>query len=136
MSAAGCRLDSPIQYLKGIGPKRAVMLARVGVETVGDLLALAPRRYIDRSRMARIAALRPGDEATVIGRVVAAGARRGRSFRTVVSVVVSDRSGTLEAVWFNRADLKERFKAGQEILLSGRVSIYRTVQLVNPLFEV
>ncbi len=136
MTPADCALDSPVQFLKGVGPKRAALLARVGVETVRDLLELAPRRYIDRSRLARIDSLRPGDEATVIGRVVAAGARRGRSFRTVVSVVVSDRTGTLDAVWFNRADLKERFRANQEILLSGRVSLYRTLQIVNPLFEV
>lgn len=135
-SVAGCRLDSPVQYLRGVGPRRAALLDRIGVRTVGDLLRLAPRRYIDRSRMTRIADLLPGDEATVIARIVGVDVRRKRDFRTAVSLLVRDASATMVAVWFNRPDLKERFSVGQEILLSGRVSLYHSKQFVNPLFEV
>jgi len=127
--------DAPVHYLKGIGPRRAEMLARVGIETIEDLLFFAPRRYLDRSQMLAIGDLRPGDEATVIGTVVAAGSRRLKSFKPAVSVMVRDASGMIEAVWFNRPDLRERFQPNQEILLSGRVSLYRGKQLVNPMFE-
>ncbi len=129
-------LDTPIQYLKGIGPKRAEQFARVGVETAGQLLFLVPRRYIDRSSVVPIRELKVGDEATVIGRVVAAKPGQTRSRRTFVSCLVRDGSGTIEAVWFNRPDLKKRFRSGQEILLSGQVTAYRGLQLVNPSFEV
>ncbi len=128
-------LETPIQYLKGIGPKRAEQFARLGVETVGQLLFLVPRRYIDRSSVVPIRTLRVGDEATVVGRILGATSRRTRNRRAFVSCLVRDGSGTIEAVWFNRPDLAERFSPGQEILLSGQVTEYRRRQFVNPLFE-
>ncbi len=133
--AEGAELDTPVQYLKGIGPKRAELLAKVGVETIGQLLFFVPRRYLDRSQMMAIRDLRPGDEATVLGRVVTAGARRLKSYKQVVSAMVRDESGMIEALWFNRPDLAERFHANQEILLSGQVTRYRGMQFVNPMFE-
>ena len=60
--AEGAELDTPVQYLKGIGPKRAALLAKVGVETIGQLLFFVPRRYLDRSQMMAIRDLRPGDD--------------------------------------------------------------------------
>ncbi|NPV14503.1 ATP-dependent DNA helicase RecG [candidate division WOR-3 bacterium] len=128
-------LTTPIQYLKGIGPKRAEQFARIGVKTVGDLLFLVPRRYLDRSQILPISRLRVGDEATVIGRILGATARRTRQGKDLVQILVRDGSDVIEALWFNRPDLKERFKAGQQILISGRVSAFRHLQFVNPSFE-
>ncbi|MEO0085101.1 MAG: ATP-dependent DNA helicase RecG [candidate division WOR-3 bacterium] len=132
--AAG--LDTPIQYLKGVGPKRATLLGRIGVLTVRDLLWLVPKRYIDRSQMLSIRELKVGDEATVIGRVTAVAARRTRNFKRLVSVLISDGSSAIEALWFNRPDLAERFRPNQEIMMSGRVTAFRHKQFVNPSFEV
>ncbi len=129
-------LDTPVQYLKGVGPKRASQLAKVGVTTVGELLFLVPRRYVDRSRTLPIARLRVGDEVTVFGRVMASSERRTRTFKRLVSCMVGDESGTIEAVWFNRPDLAGRFRPGQELMISGKVTAYRTKQFVNPTFEV
>ena len=128
-------LDTLVQFLKGIGPKRARQFAKLGVETVEQLLFHVPNRYIDRTRTLPIRQLVPGEEVTVFGRVAAAGARRTRSFRQLVSCVVRDDTGMVEAVWFNRPDLKDRFRAGQEIMLSGKVTKYRALQFVNPDFE-
>ncbi|MGQ9678356.1 MAG: ATP-dependent DNA helicase RecG [bacterium] len=128
-------LATPIQYLKGIGPKRAQQFARIGVKTVGDLLFLVPRRYLDRSQVLTISRLRVGDEATVIGRVVAVASRRTRNGKHLVQILVKDSSDTIEVLWFNRPDLKDKFKPGQEILISGRVSAFRHHQFVNPTFE-
>ncbi|UCG44209.1 MAG: ATP-dependent DNA helicase RecG [candidate division WOR-3 bacterium] len=129
-------LDTPVQFLKGIGPKRAQQFARLGVETVGQLLFHVPHRYVDRTRTLPISQLVPGEEVTVFGRVAAAGARRTRRFKQLVSCMVRDNSGMVEAVWFNRPDLKDRFRAGQEVVLSGKVTKYRNLQFVNPDFEV
>jgi len=129
-------LDTRIQYLKGIGPKRAALFAKVGVETVGQLLFHVPVRYIDRSKTLPIRHIRPGDEVTVFGKVVTAGERRMRNFRKMVACVVGDSSGMVEAIWFNRPDLAERFEAGQELMLSGKVTEYRGKQFVNPSFEI
>lgn len=128
-------LATPIQYLKGIGPKRAQQFARIGVKTVGDLLFLVPRRYLDRSQVLPISRLRVGDEATVIGRVVAVVSRRTRIGRELVQILVRDSSDAIEVLWFNRPDLKDKFKPRQEILISGRVSAFRHRQFVNPTFE-
>ncbi len=141
---SGSGLATPIQYLKGIGPRRAQQFARIGVHTVGDLFFLVPRRYIDRSQLLPISRLRVGDEATVVGRIVAVTVRKTRSNKDLVQCLVRDDSagaGTanasdiIEVLWFNRPDLKERFKPRQEIMISGRVSAFRHRQFVNPSFE-
>ncbi len=128
-------LDSPIQYLKGIGPARARLLHKLGIETVGHLLFHIPRRYVDRSTPMCIRQLAPGDEVTVFGRVVTAGSQRTRNRRQLVTCLVKDDSGMIEAAWFHRPDLKDRFKPGQDIMLSGKVTAYRGKRFVNPSFE-
>lgn len=129
-------LNTPIQFLKGIGPQRAKQFARIGVRTVGDLLFLVPRRYIDRSLVLPINKLRVGDEATVRGRVVAVAARKTHNQRELVQCLIQDGSGMIEAIWFNRRDLQKRFRVNQEVLISGRVSFFRHRQFINPNFEV
>jgi ATP-dependent DNA helicase RecG len=128
-------LDTPVQYLKGVGPKRAIGLRRLGVETVRDLLFLVPRRYLDRSRLYQIRELKPGDDVSVWGKVIAAGVVSTRSRGELVTIRVQDQSSMIEAVWFHRPDLKHRFQAGQEIVLSGQVSAYNGSKLVNPQFQ-
>ena len=66
-------LDTPVTYLKGVGPKRAEALARLGIATAGDLLFHVPHRYEDASTVSTIASLETGMDATVIGRVVSKG---------------------------------------------------------------
>jgi ATP-dependent DNA helicase RecG len=128
-------LDTPVQYVKGVGPRRGAFLARLGVETVRDLLFLIPSRYLDRTRLSHIQELVPGQDVSVWGRVLAAGIVPTRNRGELVSVDVQDRSGRIRAVWFNRKDLRAKFRAGQEIILSGRVSDYRGTCLVNPQFQ-
>ena len=128
-------LETRIQYLKGVGPKRAVYLNRLGVETIRDLLFLVPRRYLDRTRLYEIKELRPGDDVSIWGKVIAAGLVPTRNRGELVSIRVQDRSSTVEAVWFHRPDLKHRFKRDQEIIMSGAVSQYHGLCLVNPQFQ-
>jgi ATP-dependent DNA helicase RecG len=128
-------LDSPIQYLKGIGPARAKLLGKLGIEMVAHLLFHIPRRYVDRSAPMTIRQLSPGDEVTVFGRVVTSGSQRTRNRRQLVTCLVKDDSGMIEAAWFHRPDLKDRFKPGQDIMLSGKVTAYRGKRFVNPSFE-
>ncbi len=129
-------LESPIQYLKGIGPKRAACLQRLGIETVTDLLFLVPRRYWDRTTVVPIKDVGLNQEATVLGKVLVAGVVPTRTKGRLVSLAVSDGTGTVTALWFNRPDLQTTFKSGQEIVLSGPVSLYRGKQFVNPYFEI
>ncbi len=128
------RLDTSVQYVKGIGPKRAEILAGADVRTVGDLLAYYPRRYIDRSTLKRISDLKPGDEATVVGRVFSSEIVRGRTKRFML--LVGDQSGFLHCVWFGGLPyIAKAFKAGDTVAFSGKVTFYRGPQLVHPEFD-
>ncbi|MEO0084087.1 MAG: hypothetical protein ABIK33_06885, partial [candidate division WOR-3 bacterium] len=100
--SAGLKTD--IQYLKGIGPKRAAYLKKIGVETIEDLLFLVPRRYLDRTEIKSISEIKVDTEATVFVKVLAAGVKKTKNKGDVVRIIVTDQTGILEAIWFNRPD--------------------------------
>lgn len=129
-------LDSPVQYIKGIGPKRARYFSKVGVETVHDLIRLVPRRYIDYSTIVNINDLKLNDEATVIGKIQAIEARRTRKRMNLMTLLLRDATGSVTVKWFNRPDLKTRFKIGDSLLVSGKITFYRSHQFINPIYEI
>ncbi len=123
-----------LQYIKGIGPRRAEVLAKNHIKSKYDLFNYFPRKYVDRSRIVKLQDLHPEHEVTVIGKVEAAGMRRAR--KTMFYIVISDGSGLLEAVWFNAANyFKNVFKVGEWVSLSGKVNFYRGFQLVHPDYD-
>jgi ATP-dependent DNA helicase RecG len=105
-------LQMPLQFLKGVGPRKAADLKKAGLNTVEDLLFRFPRRYEDRSRMQKIISLRPGMTAAISGTVLNAGLAHTRrpGFR-LFSALVQDESGQIQAVWPNQAFLKGRHRA-------------------------
>ncbi len=132
-------LQMPLQYLKGVGPRKAADLKKAGLNTVEDLLFRFPRRYEDRSRMQTIISLRPGMTAAVSGTVLNAGLAHTRrpGFR-LFSALVQDASGQIQAVWPNQAFLKDVIKSRQRIVLFGKVEIWgsRGLQITDPEFEI
>ncbi len=127
-------MTTQLQYIKGIGPKRAKALEQAGIYTISDLLHFFPRKYLDRSNIVSLSDLKKGEEVTVIGKIEAAGIRRGR--KPVFYLVISDGKGFLEAVWFNQARwFKDLFKVGEWVSLSGKVNFYRGYQLVHPDYD-
>jgi ATP-dependent DNA helicase RecG len=129
------QLQTPVQYLKGVGPRRAALLKSVGVETVEDLLYSIPRRYLDRSTVTPVSRLTPGQTATVIGKVETAGFQRGRRRR--FTVILSDRTGFLNCTWFHGLEyLPRRFQAGDTVAVSGTVTRYHGMQMTHPEFEI
>jgi len=128
-------LSSPVKYIKGIGPKRALYFKKIGIETVNDLLFLVPRRYLDYSNIVLIKDLKINDEATVIGKVILAELQKTRRRGTLIKVIIADNSGTILLKWFNRPDLKKKFKVGDWLIVSGKVSFYYGRQFINPLYE-
>ena len=128
------RLDTSVQYVKGIGPKRAELLRRVNVETIEDLLTYFPRRYLDRSRIAKIRSLRIGEEVTVVGKIFSCEARKGRVNRFIV--LVGDGTGFLHCVWFQGISYISRvFRVGETVAFSGKATAYRGLQLVHPEYD-
>ncbi|MBM3751239.1 MAG: ATP-dependent DNA helicase RecG [Acidimicrobiia bacterium] len=131
-------LSQPLQFIKGVGPRRAAEFARVGVGTVEDLLLRFPRRYENRAGLTPIASLRPGQTATVVGEVLSSGVRTTRrpGFR-LFEVVVRDSSGAIRAVFPNQAFLKDVFRPHQQVVLYGLLE-YRSggLQFTNAEYEI
>ncbi len=124
-----------VQYVKGMGQKRAEAFQKVGVQTVEDLLEYLPRRYLDRSTILPIAQIQLDQETTVIGEVISKEIIRRGKRRLIVRIY--DRSGVLEGVWFNQVDVFNRiFEVGQTVAFSGKVGRYRHWQMVHPDFDI
>ena len=131
-------LASALQYLKGVGPRRAADLQRVGLSTVEDLLYRFPTRYEDRGNFRTIASLRPGMVASVLVDVIGSAVHRTRrpGFK-IFEMLVRDRTGALQAVWFNQPFLADVFRAHQRVVLYGKLELStHGLQLKNPQYEI
>jgi ATP-dependent DNA helicase RecG len=127
-----------IQYLKGIGPKRAKSFLARGVHTIEELLYYFPRRYEDRTNFAQIAQLKEGQVYTIKAQVLL-GAQRNSWHRRRFSITeakVGDKTGKLSCVWFNQPYLNEYLKIGALVILYGKVELYNgKLQMNNPEYE-
>lgn len=110
--------DRPVQYLPGIGPRRAEALERIGVRTVGDLLLHLPRGYEDRRTVWPIAEA-PAGFAAVEGVVVKTEFRPIRRNLSVFRALLRDASGDVQCVWYNRAYVKEKVVPGVRLAVWG-----------------
>ena len=140
-SDVACLSEIPIQFVKGVGPHKAALFTRLGIETAEDLLWHVPWRYEDRSTLQKICELRPGEDCTVIGQV--ADYRlirtRRRAF-TVFEASFGDSTGMFKARWFNQSYLANLFEHGQLVMLSGTVHQGRrggeALEMQSPVFEI
>jgi ATP-dependent DNA helicase RecG len=111
-------------------------LRRLGISTVGDLLHHFPHRYDDYSTLKPINQLEYGEEVTVVGTVWETRTRKTRGGREIITSVVADASGTIEAVWFNQPYLVRQLRAGRRIVLSGKIDEYMgRLTLQSPAWE-
>jgi ATP-dependent DNA helicase RecG len=112
-------------------------LESMGLKTIKDLLQHYPRRYIDRSALLQISRLRVGEEATVVATVDKVSLKRPKPRLSVLTVTVSDMSGSLDCVWFNQEFRSSDFTPGDEVAFSGKVDRFgRRLQLSNPSYDV
>lgn len=122
------RLDTSLQYLKGVGPKLASLFSRHGIRTVGELLEFYPRAYEDQRAARNIASLKVGDIVSLKAQVVSVHSiNMGRSSRKMYDVVVRDSSGQIRCKFF-RVPYKgyfERFTPFKEVRVVGKVTDYR-----------
>jgi ATP-dependent DNA helicase RecG len=130
-------LQTPLQYLRGVGPARARQLERLGLRTVEDALFFVPARHEDRTRLTPLRALTPG--ATQLTAATVAGVSpppRGRP-RVPFSATLQDASGYAVATWFNAPYLERVLARGQRLVLYGRVERYQgRITLQHPEFEI
>ena len=129
---ADLRADSPVQYIKGVGPRRAGAFAKLGIRTIGDLLEYFPFRYeLDQGEVA-IADLIPDTTATVCGEVVRLGGRRPN-----LRCTIADTTGTCVLRWFNQPYGAKGLHRGANVIASGKVQIYdEHLELIQPRIDV
>src|SRR6201988_4088411 len=111
--------STPVQYVKGIGPRIAEILAAKGISTVDDLLHYLPFRYEDRLNPRGIGELRAGEMATVIAEVRNSGLFRTRRM-PIFQLTVGQGRTRLRCLWFHGAYLQDKFKPGEMIALYGK----------------
>ncbi|MDQ1439076.1 MAG: ATP-dependent helicase RecG [Acidimicrobiaceae bacterium] len=128
--------DLPVSVLNGVGAKSAADLAAIDVLTVLDLLTHYPRRHVDRSREARIADLREGDDGLVLAEIKRVATRRARNHKILVEVDVSDESGFLRCTFFNQSWRAKQLSEGANAAFFGKVTTFRGKrQMANPLVD-
>ncbi|MFH1831061.1 MAG: ATP-dependent DNA helicase RecG [Pseudomonadota bacterium] len=133
-------LTTPVQYVKGVGPRLAQVLSRMGILTVGDLLAVTPIRYIDRRKVLAISELTPGKDRTISGAVVASGISfLGARKKRIYEIIIEDGTGKVSAKFFHfrQSYFQKKYVPGTKLMLSGDVSAYKnTFQFIHPEMEV
>ena len=130
-------LQTPLQYLKGVGPRRAADLNRVGLSTIEDLLYRFPIRYEDRGRLLPIASLKPGQHVAIAGRIQSSRLRTTRrpGFK-IFEALVGDATGSIVAVWMNQSFLQDILRRDVQVILFGAVEARPRLQVMNPDYEV
>ena len=131
-------LNTPVMYVRGVGPKVAEMLAAKGIQTAEDLLYHLPFRYEDRQNPRSLDELVPGEMASVIAEVRGAMLLRTRKM-PIFELTVGQGRRALKCIWFHGSYLEGKFHAGQTVALYGRVEPSRSSQnlkMIQPQFEV
>jgi ATP-dependent DNA helicase RecG len=134
-------LDTAVQFLKGIGPRRSEMLAAHGIRTIGDLIQYAPFRYEDRTQFRPIQSLREGEWALVRGEICGVGGfdTRRQGF-SVFEILVSDSKGSVRVKFFNQPYLRRIYQTGVKLVIYGQVKrdpySRGSLSLMNPECEI
>ncbi|MGA8729470.1 MAG: ATP-dependent DNA helicase RecG [Terracidiphilus sp.] len=130
-------LDTPIMYVRGVGPRLAEMLAAKGILTAEDLLYHLPFRYEDRQNPRSLDELKPGETASIIAEVRGAALLRTRRM-PLFELTVGQGRHALKCIWFHASYLEGKFHAGQTVALYGKVEPSRStsnLKMIQPQFE-
>ncbi|HZP06152.1 MAG TPA: ATP-dependent DNA helicase RecG [Terracidiphilus sp.] len=131
-------LETPVMYVRGVGPRVAEMLAAKGIHTAEDLLYHLPFRYEDRQNPRSLDELKPGEVASVIAEVRGAALLHTRR-APLFELTLGQGRYALKCIWFNSPYLKDKFQAGQTVAVYGKVEPSRSssnFKMIQPQFEV
>jgi ATP-dependent DNA helicase RecG len=121
--------ETPIQFLKGVGERRADAFRRMGVRTAGDLAYHIPHRYEDASTITPIKNVEPGNDVTVVGQVISKGVLPTRKGLRIFQAVIKDGTGMIEASWPGQPFLDRSVQKGDVLLLTGPCRFFHGRQL-------
>ena len=130
-------LDEPVTTVRMVSPKRAQALAKIGISTVRDLVCNYPRRYVDMSRVARIAEARIGESLTIRATVHEVKLKRPKPRLPLTEIAVADDTGTMIITAFRQPWLADQLKPGMNVAVSGKVEFnFGFKRMTNPYIEV
>lgn len=132
-------LNESVTTIKGVGPGVGAMLEKLNLHVINDLLTYFPRRHDDYTNLRSINRLLPGTDkdSTVIGTVVHAEVRAGKGGRKDFFMVLDDGTARMGVTFFGQHFLIRTIKKSQQLVLSGKVSLFRgQMQMTNPEWEV
>jgi ATP-dependent DNA helicase RecG len=128
-------LNTEVQYLKGVGPKRGKVLKSFGISTVQDLIRNFPRKYLDRTNVKPINKVIINEKVVVVGVVESFGVKRLRKGK-YFQLNISDDTGTIQCIWFHGVSwIMEKFKKGDNIAVFGKIEFYQGYRIIHPEFD-
>lgn len=130
-------LKKEVQFIKGVGPNRASLLKRLGINTLEDLITYFPRGYEDRGKPKKIMELADGEEALIEGVVVTKISEHIiRKNMKIYKLMVGDETGRCQMTWFNQSYLKNKFTVGKKYKFFGKVSNkLGRIEMNSPVFD-
>lgn len=128
--------EIPVRYIKGVGPQKAELFSKLGLDTINDLFYYLPRRYEDRGTISKIEDIKPGDTVSVVGQVLRTNTFRARTGTTIFEMAVGGEKRRLYAVWYNLPFMNKVFSSGQKVMLYGKVELQKRLQISHPEFEI
>ncbi len=137
MKKEGPNLATPLRYFKGVGPERSKLLARLGLERLGDAFSFFPKRYEDRRLLKTVSEICLGEKVCARGVIQSRGIIRTRSRQSILRAVISDGKALLFAAWFNQPYLLSVLTPKSRIVLYGSVEKDgRHLQMIHPEYEI
>lgn len=129
-------LSTPVSDLHMVGPVFAKRLAKLGIETLEDLIYHFPHRYDDFSLVSEISRVQPGETLTIKGQVLSIKNEYTRLGKKIQKALVSDGNGKIEITWFNQPFLVKTLKVGEWYSFSGKIDWFgRSIVMVSPEYE-
>jgi len=130
-------LTTPVQYIPRVGPARAKLLKKLGIETIKDLLYYIPFRYDDFSLISPIDRVQPGETVTVNGTITAFHNAFTKSGKKLQEVTLRDETGTLDIIWFNQPFLSRILPVGTQVRLAGSIGWFgHKLAMTSPSYEI
>ncbi|MEF9841622.1 MAG: ATP-dependent DNA helicase RecG [Raoultibacter sp.] len=135
--AATLALGEPVGRVRAVSPVRARALSQLGIDTIYDLVTHFPRRYLDMSQVATIAAAPLSERCTIVGTVYEYKAKRPKPHLHLVEITLTDDTGTLMVTCFRQPWLADRLASGMRLAVSGKLEFrYGFKRMTNPFLEV
>ncbi|MFH1238581.1 MAG: OB-fold nucleic acid binding domain-containing protein [bacterium] len=130
-------LNKPVRYIKGVGPKRAASLKRIGIDTIYDLITYYPRTYEDRAHLKLIGQIQDGEFTTIQATVIDHKIIPTRKGKRLLKIILSDGTGKASLVCFNQFYLKDYLAKGSTIIVSGKFErTFQAVEVTNFTYEI